>query len=139
MKFLTAGEILAVKDLKREDVAVPEWGDDCGVHVQELSLADRITFLNCSFDESGTNGATPKRVQRPESQALLLSMVIVDDNGDPVFDNADVKTLMRKSPRAADRIVAVAMRLSGFAADAVEVAEKNSDGIPSSASSSDLH
>lgn len=138
MRFLNAGEILAAQDLKREDVPVPEWGEDAAVHVQELSLSDRIRFLNGAFIESGSNGQAV-RTQRPESQALLLSMVIVNEDGSAMFDDADVKTLMRKSPRAAERVIAVALRLSGFDPGAVEAEEKNSVGIPSSVSSTVSH
>lgn len=127
MRFLTAGEILTVQDLKREDVPVPEWGEDAAVHVQELSLSDRIVFLNSSGD-AGTS-----RTQKPETSAVLLSLVIVDDNGKQIFDEADVKTLMRKSSKAADRITTVALRLSGFGG--VEEAEKNSGAVPSGDSS----
>lgn len=125
----TKSAILGSARLKTETVDVPEWGDGVTVIVSELSGLARDAF-HARKDVS-------KSVPISESQADLLIATIVDESGSLVFDESDIAALRTQSIVAMDRLVAVAVRLNGMQATAVEEAAKNSEAAPSGASGSD--
>jgi hypothetical protein len=57
---------------------------------------------------------------------IVVQCVFDPETGEQVFDNADKDAVMGKSGAALDKIVAVAMRLSGFGEKAVDEAGKGS-------------
>lgn len=139
-RYLDAGEILAVRDLKREELFVAEWNG--WVCVQELSMADKEWFQAEAIDTTTT--VTPEGqttvTSTPRMVGLngkLLSRALVDrDTGKRMFDDAEADILGSKSAEAVGRIVEVAMRLSKMGKFGVRTAEKNSDSAPSDGSSS---
>ena len=116
MELLTKEQILAASDIQSEDVSVPEWGGS--VRVKALSGAERDQFETSIFETRG------KKVERnlQNMRAKLVSLSIVDEQGNRVFSDADVKALGNKSAAALDRVFGVAMRLSG-------VSEQDVDGL----------
>lgn len=125
----TKSAILGAARLKTETVAVPEWGDGVTVIVSELSGLARDAF-HARKDMN-------KSVPISESQADLLIATIVDESGALVFDESDIAALRAQSIGAIDRLVAVAVRLNGMQANAVEEVVKNSEAAPSGVSGSD--
>lgn len=125
MKILSKDEILAADDLKREAVAVPEWGEDAGVYVSTVT-ADARDELEAAMFAPGV--APADRLKR--FRARIASLTIVDAAGARLFSEAEVEQLGRKSARALQRVVRVAERLNGFSASEVEEIAKNSEPGP---------
>lgn len=111
-------QILQADDTTTEVVEVSEWG--VSVEVRTMSGAARALILQSAVDDGGNidlSKVYPDIIigctYDPESKAL-------------VFDPSDREMLMTKSGAALDKIANVAMRLSGFTADAVDKAGKDS-------------
>lgn len=125
MPILSKAAILGAVDLETEDVEVPEWGGS--VRVAVMSGLARDKFIGLQGD-----GGVPYSV----FTARVLVSTLVDEAGAPLFDEADIESLRGKNQAAMDRVLAVALRLNGMAAGAVEKAEKNSEAAQSGDSGS---
>lgn len=116
MNLLSKSAILDASDLKHEDVPVPQWGGS--VRVRSMSGEDRDEFRSVLAGR----GVVPVA----EFSAALLAVTCVDAAGARLFSLEDMPALRAKSPEALDAAAAVAMRLNGLGATAVEDAVKNS-------------
>ena len=126
-KILSKSEILECQDMRIKVVEVPEWGGS--VRLRSLTGAERDTFEATLVKE-----VDGKRVPDMENlRAKLLAATIVDEDDRQIFNVYDLAALGRKSAVALDRVFAVAQRLNGMSADAVEDAVKNSDSAPEGA------
>ena len=115
MSLLTKDAILAVADMTRETVAVPEWGGE--VCVRAMSGSERDAFESHCFankDQPFLN-----------ARAKLASLCVCDDAGARLFTDSDVAALSAKSAAALDRIYDVAIRLSRMRKEDLETSEKN--------------
>lgn len=92
-KVLTAAEILAAQDRKRELVEVPEWGGS--VYVQEISAADA------------------ERISEAQSIVGFCSLCIVDENGERLFSEEDAEALGKKGTAAMRRVMDAVTRING--------------------------
>lgn len=117
--YLDRGTILAAKDIKTEEVEVPEWGGT--VRVRGMTGSERDEF-EAEVAELRRGGV---EVRRKHFRARLLLKTVVDEGGKALFAPADLEALGGKSVAALDRLVAVAMRLNGIEPASVEVAAKN--------------
>jgi hypothetical protein len=119
---LSRDQILGAEDLKREEVAVPEWGGSVFVRTMTGSERDRFeaAFVR---DKSDT-------------RARLAAATICDEGGRLLFAPGDIEALGRKSAAALERVFAVAMRLSRVGKDDVDELEGNSAASPFAASPS---
>ena len=126
MGLIDKDAILAAQDIKSEDVEVPEWGGS--VRVRELSAADLLGFWDACRDGEG-------ELVRERVQPALLARAVVGEDGAPLFTDADVGELMRKSARIIGRVSDAAQKLNGIGQEAEEIA-KNSGAAPSGASPS---
>ena len=70
-------------------------------------------------------------------RAKLCALVLVGEDGKPLFTRKDVDVLSEKSAAALDRIVDVAKRLNGFSDSDVEELAKNSETGQGDASPTD--
>jgi hypothetical protein len=122
---LTREQILGANDSKTEEVPVPEWGGTVLVRSMEADEKDAWE-LDCL---SG-------RFKKPGIRAALVSLAMVDESGNRLFTDADVKALGKKSPRALDRVFDAASRLNALRQKDIEELEKNSEGIPADSSPS---
>lgn len=114
--YLSADQILGADDLAYEDVPVPEWGGT--VRVRELPGTERDKF-EAQF--VGKDGASIRAEGLEGFRARLASAAIVDGDGKPLFRSAaETKRLGEKSATALQRVVDVAMRLSGLTGQDVE-------------------
>jgi len=123
MALLTREMILAMEDLPRESVAVMDW-DGGEVLVQGLTAAQRDKFEADSMTQQGKDFKLNMRNIR----ARLVTLCVVDENGQRIFSDSDVHALGQKSARALARVFEVAQRLSGLTNEDVEELAKNSDG-----------
>ncbi len=119
MPALNRNQILAAQDIKTQTVSVPEWGGD--VIVKTMSGTERDAFEMSILQERGDD--EKKNVANYRSR--LLVKCLVDDNGNPVFSDADIAELGAKSAVAMDRILTVAQRLNGLGKTDVEALTKN--------------
>lgn len=118
MAILSRTAILAAEDLDRKVVTVPEWGGE--VIVQELTGDARDEFDKFLMQCRQEDGIDTRGIK-----AKLVSLSVVDEDGNPIFTEADVQALGRKSAAALKRVADEAQRLSGLGDDAVEEAAKN--------------
>ena len=110
--------IIAVDDTQRELVKIDEWGVE--VEIRGMSGAARASI---SQDAANNNGNIDMKSMMPE---IVVQCVFDPETGGQVYDNAGKDAVMGKSGAALDKIVAVAMRLSGFGEKAVDEAGKGS-------------
>lgn len=106
------------KKLKRELVYLPELGGS--VYIRELSgkqLLEYNEFVEKLQKESPE--LTPSNSL--ELVATLVSLVAVDENGDPLFTREDVKSLMDNSFVSLTTLANKALELSGLSKSLEEV------------------
>lgn len=126
--LLSKSAILGASDLPHEDVAVPAWGGS--VRVRTMTGAERDDFRSSIASEDG--------VPVGKFSAALLAATCIDEAGVRLFTMDDMEALQAKSASSLDAPAAVAMRLNGLGATAVEDAVKNSESDQSGDSGSDL-
>jgi hypothetical protein len=120
MPLLTREQILQADDLPFEDVEVPEWGGT--VRVRTLSGQERDAFEASITEQRGRN----IRIRPENIRARLVALSVVDEEGQQLFDESDIRRLGAKSAKALDRLFSVAQRLSGISNEDVEELAKNS-------------
>ncbi|MGW4641804.1 hypothetical protein ACWEN6_25020 [Sphaerisporangium sp. NPDC004334] len=103
--YLTRDQILAADDRVYEDVPVPQWGGT--VRVRSLTGRERDKFEAGLLDKSGA-----PRVLGARAKLAQLSMV--DERGQLVFGEEDVRALSLKSAAALQQVFETAQRLSGL-------------------------
>jgi hypothetical protein len=130
MALLTREQILAADDLKREAVAVPEWGGD--VIVKSLTGAERDEFEDSVVRQRGKN----RELNLKNARARLVSLSLVDESGQRLFSAGDVELLGRKSAAALDRVFGAAQKLSGLTEQDIDELAKNSNSDQSDSSTS---
>jgi hypothetical protein len=127
MGLLSKLAILGADDLKHEDVPVPQWGGT--VRIRVMTGVER--------DEFRAAIASDGPVPVGKFSAALLAATCVDESGGRLFTMDDMEALQAKSAASLDAPAAVAMRLNGLGATAVEDAAKNSASGQSGDSGSD--
>ena len=105
---LKRDDILAVKDIQVELVPVPEWGGE--VYVKGMDGTERDAFEASIVEQRGKKTS----VNMSNVRAKLAAQTICDENGQRLFNDADVKALGKKSASALQRVFEVAQRLSGI-------------------------
>lgn len=120
-ELLSRDAILSASDIKTEDVHVPEWGGT--VRVKGLTAAQRDVFESQALDMRGKSVS----VNMAGIRALLASMAIVDEGGNPLFSKKDVAALGDKSGAALDRVFEAVTRLSGIGDNDVAELAGNSE------------
>jgi hypothetical protein len=128
--MLNKKAILAVPDIKHEEVFVPEWGGS--VMVYGMTGSQRDEFESSMLEMHGTK----QTVNMHDIRAKLCSLTIRDDEGRRMFDDDEVEDLGGKSATALQRIFEVAQRLSGLTPDDVKELSKNSESEANGASGS---
>jgi hypothetical protein len=135
--FLSAEEILKADDLQVREVEVPEWAPDgvehAVVRVRGLTGTD-LDAYQASMVQVGENGQMVPDMSN--AQAKLVMRAVVDEAGNPLFNELDVGRLGQKSAIALGRVHAAAQELSGLGAGAVAAAAGNSEAAQSGSSTS---
>ncbi|MER7076635.1 hypothetical protein SAMN02982929_05303 [Saccharopolyspora kobensis] len=112
---LSREAILAADDSNVEDVPVPQWGGT--VRVRSLTGRERDRLEASMIGKNGKADATRGLAN---FRARLVAASVIDENGAPMFTEADVDALAGKSAAALDVIASAAMRLSGLSDSDVE-------------------
>lgn len=118
--------ILQAADTTSELVTIPEWGVD--VEVRSMSGAARAAIV-----QTGASGQVDMARLMPE---IIVMCTFDPETGEQVFTGDDKALVMDKNGAALEKIMSVAMRLSGFTQDAVDQAGKGFSSTPNGGSSS---
>jgi hypothetical protein len=119
--------IFACDDAQRRIVNIPEWGVD--VEVRGMSGAARFQIMQTTADNDGAINFTR---MIPD---IIIGCTFDPETGEQVFEDGDRDGLMGKSGKALDRIVEVAMEISGMTPKAVDAEGKDSSTIQTNDSS----
>ena len=112
-------KILAADDLPSETVYVPEW--DVDVKIVGLNGKQRGRIMDRVLDQK------TRHVDMEKLETLLLIQSLRDPEDDsPIFQEADIDALQKKSSKAIQDLTFVAMHLSGFGEGIVDEAGKDS-------------
>jgi hypothetical protein len=128
---LTRDQILSAPDIRREEVAVPEWGGT--VWVYGLTGSERDAFEASIIEQRDQKSVN---IRLANLRARLCAIAIRSDNGKRVFSDADIAELGKKSAGALQRVFEAAQRLSALQDGDIETLTKNSSGEASAASGS---
>lgn len=128
---LTRDQIFAVPDIQTETVFVPAWNGT--VNVKGMSAAERDAFEASTTIQKGNS----IELNRKNFRAKLVALTVVDDDGNRIFADTDIKALGEKSAQALDLLFAAASRLSGISKQDEDDLVKNSESDQNADSSSD--
>lgn len=132
MALLSRDQILDADDLKTKDVPVPEWGGE--VRVRTLSGEERDKF-EASMIELKKDGSVKRNSENV--RARLVVVCVVNEQGEQMFNNADVRMLGKKSSAALDRVASAAQELNAFSEDDIAELAENFGSGPSESSITD--
>lgn len=135
--FLSATQILAHKGKRKtEEVHVPGWGG--WVRVSSMPSARRDEFEQQMLEEKKDpeTGKTRHVQNLSNFRAKLAAATLVDEAGNPLFTEAQVRELGQLDAADMDRVFSVAQRLNGFTASDIEELAGNSENVPGDDSSS---
>lgn len=124
-------KILKCKDIQTEKVHIPEWSVD--IYVRGLTGKERDRYEASLLETRGRSQVT----NYANARAKMVILAACDENGDPVFTQADLQELTDKSAAALDRIFSVARRLSGMDEDDINELVNDLKNDPSAGSGSD--
>jgi hypothetical protein len=122
-KILSRADFIAATQMQREAVPVPELGGT--VYICQLYAAQLLDYNEAiqRLRKDGEQELTPSTSLT--LMARLVSMAACDENGLPLFTEADVKELVKSHPSVLLALSVKAMELSGLTGEAVkEVAEQ---------------
>lgn len=128
MKELTRDELLALTDVPKEALELPQVGI---VYVRGMSGKERDQWENALMVGRGTN----RRVDIRNARARLAVRCLVDAHGVRLFDDKDAERLGNIRADHLQRIFNVAQRLSGVSDEDLDELGKssgNGDGAVSS-------
>lgn len=124
--ILTREQILAVEDIPRETVTVPEWGGE--VIVRVMSGTERDAYEVEAFKD--------RDAEIRNMRARLVARCCVNEAGEKLFTLQDAEALGRKSSVALDRVAQVAQRINKLSDTEVEKLKGNSEPTPGAEPSS---
>jgi hypothetical protein len=131
MAIMTRDQILAAEDIGYENIDlsdVPGWGI---VRIRDLSAADRDR-LEASLlapQRNGQKSAANQQLNLKNVRARFCAFCIVGEDMQPLFSEADIEALGRKSAKALDRIFDRIRARNGLTEDAVnELVENFNNG-----------
>lgn len=110
-------EIRECKDIKKEPLEVPEWGQR--VDVWGLTTLQRSTLF-----ESARTGEGEKTDSRLLFPLLVVEATYLPGTEERLFDASDIDWLNTKSAGATGRIAQAILRLSGLTKEEVDQIKK---------------
>lgn len=110
--FLTRDQILG-SALPVEAVECPEWGGT--VHVRTVPVGERLKL----------EAAIEANKEHPYP-CVVLAFALCEEDGTPLFKEADIPLLAKQDPRPLVRAAEVAARLNAIKSAEVDELEKNS-------------
>lgn len=119
--MLTRDEILSANDLKTEVVDVPEWGGQ--VTIREMTGTAYEAYETSTHKLVGDK-YVPNLIDR---RARLCAVSIIDDKGDLMFADADIKKLSAKSGDVLCKVFEACQRINKIGRFSIEETAKNSE------------
>ena len=144
MALLGRDQILQARDIQTRDVEVPEWGGT--VRLRALSPKEgnewrRSMLTKVTVTDPKSHKVTVDYIVDEDKAEMakltILSIAIVDEDGNRLFTKEDVEKLATKAIPPINRLVKIVMDMSGLSQKAIEEAEKNSETSPSVSFSSE--
>lgn len=116
LRVLKKEEIQTSVELNSEDVFCPEFGEDAVIRLREMTSDDSVALA-----------AKVSRSKQAEEGAMLTWIIAsaVNEDGSPLFEEADRAWLGKKGMKFIMRIGRAALRLNGVDKDGAEDREKN--------------
>jgi hypothetical protein len=129
MALLSKQQVLSSKDKETIVVDVPEWNDQLSQEQRDNGEVAQVIISRMSGDARdrweascvGKNGG-PNFVNL---RAKLVSTVVVDEEGNLLFEEKDIVKLGQKSAKALDRIIEAAEKLNKLSNKDYEEIAKN--------------
>lgn len=122
--YLSKDQILKVTDLQYEDIECPEWNGI--VRVRGLTAREWDDFEAGTLKSPGMG----EGVNLANYRARLCVKGMVDEVGQPLFNDSDLQSLSRKSSAPIKRIFSAIRRLSGKDEEEQKAIEKNLSNGP---------
>jgi len=110
--FLSRDDILGADDIKTIEVPVPEWGGV--VLVRGLTGVERDHYEESLIRWRAKNRQVAAVPALANARAKLVSLSVVNQDGERLFSDRDVAALGEKSAAALERVFDVAGKLSGL-------------------------
>lgn len=110
--LLDKTKIFAADDKPLERVEVPEWGGH--VFVRTMSAGERDAYEAELYDLSQGGKKKDAKSMMDNARARLLVRTLVDEKGERLFEDSDIKDLGGKSGLVVDRIFTVARKVNGL-------------------------
>lgn len=136
--LLSRDQILEADDLATEDVPVPEWAPKDAPNKNEYVV--RIRTLIAEDRDKFEAGTVKQRGNKTEQnlanfRARLVSMCIINEAGEVMFNPKDIPSLGKKSAKALGRVFDACQKLNGLSPQDVEELTEGFDDAPSEESS----
>jgi len=128
--LLNKDQIKGVSDLETQEVDVPEWGG--AVRLKSLTGTERDRFEASVVQGQGRNTT----VNMQNLRAKLVALSAIDEQGNSLFTEEDVKWLGGKSAKALNRLFNAAQSLSGLSESDVKELTANFSNARSDGSTS---
>ncbi len=113
--LLSKEDILACKDVDTKEVDMkPFWPGS--VKIKAMSIGDQIEFEKIN----------KKRADQSDAVVTLLMFCCIDDKGERLFSEADLKELNKKSYRAIERLFKECLNFNSLSEKALDEQAKNS-------------
>lgn len=129
----TREAILGAPALPTEDVDVPEWGVSVTVRALSGTARDKYEADLVRLGPAGNIVGYNLEGRR----ARMLALAVVGPDGKPLFKASDILSLGDQNADAIDRVVSVALRISGMSDDTVEALSAGLKAVPPATSGSD--
>lgn len=122
---LTREQILGMPDLEIRTVEIPHWGE---VNIRMMSALERAR-VEVVVNRMNKDNQAPVMA---ELKALVASIVLCDEKGDPLFKKDDLRALGQKNDLALKAILKEAQKDAKLDDEGKEVEEqeKNSESDP---------
>lgn len=124
--------ILGADDLKT--ATVKAWGLD--LTIRTLTGTERDAFEE-SMVQVAKDGTTKQNMKNVRARLVALTVIDPNDGNLPVFTEADIPALGKKSALELDRVFAAAQKLNGFTQSDIEELAEGFGSDPSESSTSE--
>lgn len=129
-KIVSRDEFLNAGDITTRDVAAPELGKDAFVRVRGASALEMDEYEGSLVTTVFKGDKAEVITNNRNAKARLVVKCVVDEDGDPVFKDADADALGRKRAGLINRLYDAIQDLSGTSRAQRDALEKNSVTAP---------
>lgn len=131
--------IVKAQDTQYDSVPVPEWAPEGSPEPElwVLKLKGMTGTERDRFEASMQPRGNSKKPNLENFRARLIVKCAVDDEGNTIFNNGDIKMLGEKSAKAISRVFDKCQEMNGLSEDDVESLTEDFGDGPSEPSTSD--